>query len=381
LSNRLETRDAKMELGWPLDDVLPHEISKFSQNELGRLAASISHQHYFSTYRRDAGNGTGLSHASPAEKIRFIIDNLGRRSATAQGLGKAITSFDRMNYGEQQLIYILRSEPAPVAVDDVGDSQQTSNPTKIFGFIKVGAKSLFVMDKQGQQLEVKPLCVLDFYVVEEMQRKGCGRRLFDFMLSDLSIRPAQLAVDRPSVKFKSFLRKHYSLSHTIPQINNFVIFDGFFRFNHSKRNRNRLTDDFSDRRRYQRYARGQSERRQSKTALPRLVAPEKPPEPELPVIPNPAARLVEKLPESAKSEPLLHKRRVHFDPTVGPHQVSELKHNSSKLREENYGAYLSQWHPRNRRATHATPSATFGAPRHYSRHNSAFNLFGFIDKR
>ena len=91
-----------------------------------------------------------------------------------------------MNYGEQQLIYILRSEPAPVAVVDVGDSQQTSNPTKIFGFIKVGAKSLFVMDKQGQQLEVKPLCVLDFYVVEEMQRKESGTisRLCESLLFD-----------------------------------------------------------------------------------------------------------------------------------------------------------------------------------------------------
>ena len=82
-----------------------------------------------------------------------------------------------MNYGEQQLIYILRSEPAPVAVAEEGESPattQTSNSTKIFGFIKVGAKSLFVMDNQGQQLEVKPLCVLDFYVVEEMQRKGRG---------------------------------------------------------------------------------------------------------------------------------------------------------------------------------------------------------------
>ena len=70
-----------MELGWPLDDVLPHEISKFSQNELGRLAASISHQHYFSTYGRNAVNGTGLSHASPAEKIRFIIGESVRTTA------------------------------------------------------------------------------------------------------------------------------------------------------------------------------------------------------------------------------------------------------------------------------------------------------------
>ena len=67
------------------------------------------------------------------------------------------------------------------------------------------------------------------------------------MLRDQSINPAQLAIDRPSAKFRSFLRKHYGLSKNIPQVNNFVIFEGFFKLNQVRRNRNRLFDDFNDR--------------------------------------------------------------------------------------------------------------------------------------
>lgn len=37
-----------------------------------------------------------------------------------------------------------------------------------------------------------------------------------------------MAVDRPSPKLLGFLRKHYDLSATIPQVNNYVIFEGFF---------------------------------------------------------------------------------------------------------------------------------------------------------
>ena len=52
----------------------------------------------------------------------------------------------------------------------------------IVGILKVGWKRLFVYDRHGQQWEMNPLCVLDFYVHESRQRMGCGRRLFDFML-------------------------------------------------------------------------------------------------------------------------------------------------------------------------------------------------------
>ena len=107
------------------------------------------------------------------------------------------------------------------------------------------------MDRNGNQSETRPVCVLDFFVVESHQRQGCGRRLFEFMLQDLSLHPAQLAIDRPSSKFRSFLRKHYSLVGSVPQINNFVIFDGFFRYNKPKTRRNRLTDDFREKRRHE----------------------------------------------------------------------------------------------------------------------------------
>ena len=35
---------------------------------------------------------------------------------------------------------------------------------KCIGFLKVGKKNLFIRNKQGNITEMKPLCVLDFYV-------------------------------------------------------------------------------------------------------------------------------------------------------------------------------------------------------------------------
>ena len=49
------------------------------------------------------------------------------------------------------------------------------------------------------------------------------------MLQTEGVSPQHLAIDRPSPKFLSFLQKHYGLKAPIPQVNNFVIFDSFFR--------------------------------------------------------------------------------------------------------------------------------------------------------
>ncbi|KAF7652620.1 hypothetical protein LDENG_00094430 [Lucifuga dentata] len=40
--------------------------------------------------------------------------------------------------------------------------------------------------------------------------------------------PVLMAYDRPSPKFLSFLAKHYCLTKSVPQVNNFVVFEGFF---------------------------------------------------------------------------------------------------------------------------------------------------------
>jgi len=38
----------------------------------------------------------------------------------------------------------------------------------VFGFLKIGVKTLFHRDYTGNIKEIKPLCVLDFYVHESV---------------------------------------------------------------------------------------------------------------------------------------------------------------------------------------------------------------------
>lgn len=116
------------------------------------------------------------------------------------------------------------------------------------GLLKVGTKNLYVFDPNGETQQVSAPCVLDFYVHESRQRAGHGKALFEAMLTQEHYDPSKLAIDRPSEKLVGFLRKHYGkllilyitvefslfkyfilgLSRTIPQMNNFVVYEGFF---------------------------------------------------------------------------------------------------------------------------------------------------------
>ena len=77
-------------------------------------------------------------------------------------------------------------------------------------------------------VELEPLCILDFYVHERVQRGGHGRGLFEQVLSRENVHPHKLAFDRPSFKYLNFLAKHYGLRDFMKQNNNFVIFDDYF---------------------------------------------------------------------------------------------------------------------------------------------------------
>ena len=79
-------------------------------------------------------------------------------------------------------------------------------------------------EEEGIQYEIEPLCILDFYVHESFQRLGYGKKLFETMLENENVEPHNLAYDRPSEKFLSFLKKHYNLANYTPQPNNFVVF-------------------------------------------------------------------------------------------------------------------------------------------------------------
>ncbi|XP_073497880.1 alpha-tubulin N-acetyltransferase 1 isoform X1 [Phyllobates terribilis] len=158
-----------------------------------------------------------ISSSEAQKQITVVIDEIGKASAKAQRLPAPITSAPRMQTNQHHL-YILKD-----------CTPKTAGRGVVIGFLKVGYKKLFVLDHTGAHIEVEPLCILDFYIHESLQRHGFGKELFGFMLRAEQMEPQHLAIDRPSEKFLSFLRKHYNLRSTIPQVNNFVVFEGFFR--------------------------------------------------------------------------------------------------------------------------------------------------------
>ena len=178
-------------------------------------------QHEINLVRNDlvpAGCQIGNGNAALLRRqVATVLDVMGEASARAQGLKNPITSGTKMQNTESQIAYIL--------VDKFGNNGHGS----VIGLLKVGKKKLFLLDEEGNHSEMLPLCVLDFYIVEDHQRLGCGKRLFECMLSNERTEPRNLAIDRPSPKLISFLKKHYGLVHTIPQINNYVIYTGFFK--------------------------------------------------------------------------------------------------------------------------------------------------------
>jgi|TARA_B110001450_G_C17582357_1_gene465478 alpha-tubulin N-acetyltransferase 1 len=82
--------------------------------------------------------------------------------------------------------------------------------------IKVGKRNLFIRNDTGSIKEIKPICVLDFYVHESVQRGGHGRALFDFMLHNEKASPEKLGYDRPSEKLIGFCAKHFGLKKYTP---------------------------------------------------------------------------------------------------------------------------------------------------------------------
>ena len=141
------------------------------------------------------------------------MDVMGEASAQAQSLKNPITSGSKMLSSESQTVFML--------VDKHANSDQGA----VVGMLKVGRKKLFLLDSAGKPNEMTPMCVLDFYVTETRQRTGCGKKLFETFLRRENVDPKYLAIDRPSEKLISFLRKHYNLANIIPQVKKMKKFD------------------------------------------------------------------------------------------------------------------------------------------------------------
>jgi alpha-tubulin N-acetyltransferase 1 len=168
----------------------------------------------------------------PREKqksVGVLVDALGAQSAVAQKLAAPVTSWERFvasSGDEHQCIYVATVP---------GSSRS------VRGFIKTGVKTLFVHHKSAVWREITPICVLDFFTDATFRRQGVGKLLFDAMLASEDgnrakagrggagpTSPSQLAYDRPSPLFLSFLRKYFGLASYTPQANAFVVFDAFF---------------------------------------------------------------------------------------------------------------------------------------------------------
>lgn len=142
-------------------------------------------------------------------KLQYMFDEIGNASSRAQGLSTTITNYSRFAYSNHKIFI-------------------KTDGNAIIGYIKIGIKNLIYCDRWAKMKELAPMCVLDFYVHESVQRHGYGKQIFEYMLCNEETEPYQLAIDRPSSKFLSFLKKHYGLCNYTSQPNNFVIFHDYF---------------------------------------------------------------------------------------------------------------------------------------------------------
>ncbi|VDM76587.1 unnamed protein product [Strongylus vulgaris] len=136
----------------------------------------------------------------------------------AQGLKRTLTTYEKiLNQPEDQFLYLMWQR-----------HQSKPSTSILIGILKVGKKHLYLTDEDQRKFEEEPLCILDFYVHDSVQRRGNGHYLFEYMLRQESTSPNAIAIDRPSDAFLQFLSKYYGLSKPVWQATNFVVFPEFF---------------------------------------------------------------------------------------------------------------------------------------------------------
>ena len=154
------------------------------------------------------------------------LDNLGIKSGQAQLLNGPITSVEKLTGSNHTIIVCCSADDENGGID------------YCVGYLKYGKKDLYFYHKNGKVTQSSPVCLLDFYVDDSMQRNGLGIALFRQMLNTLStdsslssmsspITPKDIAYDRPSPKLIAFMRKHYDMINPDLQPNRFAIYDGF----------------------------------------------------------------------------------------------------------------------------------------------------------
>ncbi|XP_043660060.1 alpha-tubulin N-acetyltransferase 2 [Drosophila teissieri] len=197
-----------VDFAFDIKHLFPQPIIRVQPHSLRPKVTQLPNQrHSF------AGNPQWRHSTMPSCQLSQILDVMGKLSADAQGLRQPVTTADKL--AADQVVYLMADEAA--------------GHWAITGLLKVGTKDLFLFDPEGccRRANQTP-AILDFYVHESRQRCGQGKLLFEWMLEQQGWSARKCSVDRPSKKLLAFMGKHYGLVRTIPQGNNFVLYEGFF---------------------------------------------------------------------------------------------------------------------------------------------------------
>lgn len=108
----------------------------------------------------------------------------------------------------------------------------------VLGYLRVGRRDLKVLPPQSfadyaayqdSLMQIQLRCVLDFFIVPELRRRGLGRRLLEAALE--GGRPGSLAYNHPSPALITFMAKHFALDEAAGgsrMAAHNLIFDCFF---------------------------------------------------------------------------------------------------------------------------------------------------------
>jgi alpha-tubulin N-acetyltransferase 1 len=150
-----------------------------------------------------------------SEKVYKAIDSICRISADSVHLRTPLTTCEKVIQSDH-ILYVA------------WEYDEEKDVSRFLGILKIGHKKLFLYDRQQKTYEGEFLCLLDFYVHFNYQRKGIGQQLFDCMLKNERIQPFQVPLDNPTVTLLAFMSKNYELTEPIWQNTNYVVFPQVF---------------------------------------------------------------------------------------------------------------------------------------------------------
>ncbi|VDK52526.1 unnamed protein product [Anisakis simplex] len=189
---------------------------------------------YFKESPIERLDATTLRRLNPRKcwPVQKTIDRMGALSAEVDLPSLSITSWLTSVRHNPNLFLQLTLSFYPYAFDvfrvSVFHFTVNRQSSIIIGLLKVGYKCLYLMDSAMRTFKTTPLCILDFYVHNTLQRRGNGHALFEYMLKHQKSSAEKIAIDKPSESLLQFMNKFYRLANPLWQPTNFVVYEAFF---------------------------------------------------------------------------------------------------------------------------------------------------------